>query len=73
MKKRVAKVKTGRPPLGTEAMMPPMPVRFPKEMRDRIEAIRAQRLDRPEISAVIRELIAEALEARAEKAKAKKG
>jgi hypothetical protein len=69
MKKRV---KTGRPPIGTEAMMSPMPVRFPKEMRDRIEAIRAQRLDRPEVSAVIRELIAEALDARAGKAKGKR-
>ena len=66
MKKRV---KTGRPPIGTEAMMSPMPVRFPKEMRERIEAIRAQRMDRPEASAVIRELIAEALDARAGKAK----
>ena len=69
MKKRV---KMGRPPMGTEAMMSPMPVRFPKEMRDRIEAIRAQRLDKPEVSAVIRELIAEALEARAAKVKGKR-
>lgn len=48
-------------------MMTPIPVRFPEEMIEAIEAIQAKRMDRPEKSAVIRELVAEALTARKRK------
>ena len=42
-----------------------LPVRFPKSMMEAIEAIRADRMDAPEKAQVIRELVAEALQARA--------
>jgi Arc/MetJ-type ribon-helix-helix transcriptional regulator len=45
-------------------MMTPIPVRFPEQMIEAIEAIQAERMDRPDKSAVIRELVAEALAAR---------
>jgi Arc/MetJ-type ribon-helix-helix transcriptional regulator len=57
----------GRPPKEGKAMMTPIPVRFPEEMIEAIEAIQAKRMDRPEKSAVIRELVAEALTARKRK------
>ena len=47
--------------------MTPIPVRFPKPMMDAIEAIMAERMDAPEKARVIRELVAEALEARAKR------
>jgi hypothetical protein len=49
---------------GDKAMMTPIPVRFPAPMRTEIEKIRDGRMDQPELSAVIRELVAEALTAR---------
>lgn len=45
-------------------MLTPVQVRFPSEMLARIDAIRDKRLDRPERSIVIRELIAEGLAVR---------
>jgi hypothetical protein len=45
-------------------MMTPIPVRFPAPMRDEIEKIKANRLDDPDLSSIIRELVAEALQAR---------
>lgn len=39
-------------------------IRFPAPMLDAIDAIAAKRMDQPDRTAIIRELIAEALEAR---------
>lgn len=44
--------------------MSPIPVRFPEPMRAELERIQASRLDQPDLSAVVRELVAEAIEAR---------
>jgi hypothetical protein len=46
-------------------MLTPIPVRFPLQMVEAIEAIQAERMDQPDKSAIIRELVAEALQARA--------
>lgn len=53
-------------------MMTPVMIRFPHELMAAIDAQIAGRLDRPDRSGVIRELIAEALQARAEKAKGRR-
>jgi Arc/MetJ-type ribon-helix-helix transcriptional regulator len=42
----------------------PITLRFPDEMLEDIDAITASRMDHPDRSAVIRELVAEALVAR---------
>lgn len=57
----------GRPPkTGNKAMMVALTVRFPEPMNAEIEAIMASRpMEQPEKGQVVRELIAEALEARA--------
>jgi metal-responsive CopG/Arc/MetJ family transcriptional regulator len=68
MGKDTAKRPRGRPLQGSRVMTPVM-IRFPSELLDEIDAQIAGRLDRPDRSGVIRELIAEALEARAGKAK----
>jgi metal-responsive CopG/Arc/MetJ family transcriptional regulator len=47
--------------------MTPVMIRFPHEMMAEIDAQTAGRLDRPDRSGVIRELIAEALDARAKR------
>ena len=47
--------------------MTPIPVRFPAQMMEAIEAIQAERMDQPDKSAVIREPVAEALQARAKR------
>lgn len=52
--------------------MTPVMIRFPHEMMTEIDAQIAGRLDRPGRSGVIRELIAEALAARAAKAKGRR-
>lgn len=57
----IKKAKAGRPPKGDKAMMTPIAVRFPEPMRTEIERIQASRMDRPDLSAIIRELVAEAL------------
>lgn len=56
--------RTGRPPKGDKAMMRPIAVRFPEPMRVELERIQANRMDQPELSAIIRELVAEALQQR---------
>lgn len=48
-------------------MLSPVMVRFPQEMLDAIDAIIADRMDKPDRSSMIRELIAEALAARSRK------
>jgi metal-responsive CopG/Arc/MetJ family transcriptional regulator len=53
----------GRPSLGDDAMEQ-LAVRFPKPMLAAIDEIIEGRLDRPDRSQIIRELIAEGLEAR---------
>ena len=53
----------GRPSLGDDAMEQ-LAIRFPKPMLAAIDEIIVGRLDRPDRSAIIRELIAEALQAR---------
>lgn len=45
-------------------MMSPVMIRFPKEMLDEIDGMLADRLDSPDRSGFIRELIAEAIQAR---------
>ena len=45
-------------------MLKPVMIRFPAEMLEAIDAIAARRMDRPERSSVIRELVAEALNRR---------
>ena len=55
----------GRPPTGNA--MDQITVRVPPQMLEAIDSIIAGRLDRPDRSSVIRELVAEALQARARK------
>jgi hypothetical protein len=57
----------GRPPKTGAPLREPIAVRFPISMRTAIEKICAGRMDEPDLSAVIRELVAEALTARSEK------
>lgn len=59
--------KRGRPPKGEKTMMAPIAVRFPEAMRAELERIQASRLDAPDLSAVVRELVAEAIKARGRK------
>jgi hypothetical protein len=49
---------------GTVPLGPPVALRFPGPMLNEIDGIANRRLDQPDRSAVIRELLAEALEAR---------
>ncbi len=67
MIKRAAPTRLGRPPKGEAALLNPIMVRFPREMLDAIDAIVAERLDQPDRSSVVRELIADALARRAER------
>jgi metal-responsive CopG/Arc/MetJ family transcriptional regulator len=53
--------------VGERAMRTPLALRFPDEMLEAIDEIVASRMDRPDRSAVIRELLAEALMARRKK------
>ena len=53
----------GRPFKGADAMEQ-IAIRFPKPMLDRVDEIIAGRLDRPDRSSIIRELVAEALQIR---------
>ena len=54
----------GRPPVGATSMHQ-IAIRLPKPMLAAIDEMISGRLDQPERSAIIRELIAEAIEARA--------
>jgi metal-responsive CopG/Arc/MetJ family transcriptional regulator len=60
MRKKTA----GRPPKAQGTLLVQVPVRFPQPMVDEVDAERGARLDAPDRSAMIRELVAEALEAR---------
>jgi hypothetical protein len=64
MTMRAAKRGRGRPPIGGKALMAPLSIRFPAPMMEQIEGIAARRLDQPDKASLIRELVAEALEAR---------
>jgi hypothetical protein len=52
----------GRPPLGADELMNAMTIRLPREIDQRIEEIRASRIDGPTKSTIIRELPARALQ-----------
>jgi hypothetical protein len=60
--KRDTKATPGRPPKGDDAMLQPVTIRLPAEMVRQIEALRAGRLDAPDKSTLIRELLAKALQ-----------
>jgi metal-responsive CopG/Arc/MetJ family transcriptional regulator len=61
---RVAKRRPrGRPSKGADAMEQ-IAIRFPRQMLDKVDEIIAGRLDRPDRSSIIRELVAEALQMR---------
>ena len=53
----------GRPPKGADAMEQ-IAIRFPRPMLDRVDEIIAGRLDQPDRSSIIRELVAEGLRSR---------
>lgn len=57
----------GRPPKGTRAMKQ-IAIRLPDDMLDQVDDIIAERFGLPDRTAVIRELVAEALAARKRKA-----
>lgn len=67
MAKRIEPPRRGRPPKNAAAMLSPVMVRFPREMIEAIDAIIDDRMDKPDRSSMIRELIAEALDARSRK------
>lgn len=54
----------GRPSLGDKAMTTPKTIRFPPALVVQIDAEIDKRLDAPDFAAMVRELCAEALEAR---------
>ncbi|WP_424955857.1 ribbon-helix-helix protein, CopG family [Hyphomicrobium sp. 1Nfss2.1] len=62
----------GRPKLGKLALLSPVMVRFPRALLKEIDAMAATRLDRPSRSAIVRELIAEALAKRATRSRGRK-
>jgi hypothetical protein len=59
--KQDTKTGLGRPPKGDDAMLQPITIRLPAEMMRQIEVLRAGRLDAPDKSTIIRELLAKAL------------
>jgi hypothetical protein len=67
--KKAAKTrgKMGRPTITEAPLSQPVNVRLPGPMLEAIERIRAGRMDAPDRGSVIRELLAEAIEARAAK------
>jgi metal-responsive CopG/Arc/MetJ family transcriptional regulator len=68
MEKREKPRPMGRPPKFGRAMLhSPIALRLPEAVVEQIDAIVADRLDQPDRSAVIRELIVEALTAREKK------
>jgi hypothetical protein len=64
MAKRLSR---GRPPKYADKMLAPITVRFPIPMMRAIEVIAEDRMDAPDKSAVVRELVAEALTARSKR------
>jgi hypothetical protein len=70
MEKREKPRPPGRPPKdGDRAMHRPLALRLPVRVLEQIDAIVADRMDQPDRTAVIRELIVEALTAREKKSK----
>ena len=67
MRKRAPRRQPGRPPLGDTSMQQTT-LRLPKPMLAAIDELLVGRLDQPDRSTIIRELLAEALQARAKKA-----
>lgn len=59
----------GRPPVTDQPQMQQVSTWLPEPMLDKIAEIRIRRLDRPDRSTVVRELLAEALEAREQRGK----
>jgi hypothetical protein len=55
------KTRLGRPPKYGDALMTPITIRLPAPMMVAIESIQAGRMDAPDKSGVIRELLAEAI------------
>ncbi len=58
------KRKPGRPPKHDEAMLEAFTLRLPPVMASYISEVSSERMDAPDKAQVIRELLAEALEAR---------
>ena len=58
------KARMGRPLKGAENLMSPIMIRLPPAMVAEIQAISASRMDAPDRSSLIRELLAEAMAAR---------
>jgi len=71
--KKAATVRSGRRPVGRpradEAPMQQIAIRLPRPMLDAIDALVSDRLDRPDRTAIMRELLAEAIAARSAKRK----
>lgn len=63
------KVGPGRPKKPLSAKLGQVAVRFPAELLAEVDALSAARLDRPDRSSVVRELVAEALLARKRRGK----
>jgi hypothetical protein len=64
-REKVSRSQTGRPPKYGRAMLhSPISLRLPAPVVEQIDAIVASRMDQPDRTAVIRELIVEALMAR---------
>lgn len=63
MSKR-AKARIGRPPKGGDEAMKQVAIRFPANLLDAVDGIVAERYGQADRTAVIRELVAEALAAR---------
>jgi hypothetical protein len=68
MAKQPQKRPRGRPSLAGERM-PKLDVRVPNHILDAIDQIREQRFDKPDRSAIVRELLGEALVARGSRKK----
>ena len=60
MPRKIKSRPRGRPPKGDE-VMEQIAIRFPKPMLAAVDAMIAGRLDQPDRSSIIRELVAEAL------------
>ena len=59
-----SKIRRGRPPKNDETMLERINIRAPSRLMDKVRAIQAERLDGPDTAQVVRELLAEAVEAR---------
>ena len=59
------KLSVGRPPKAEANQLALVPIRFPRELLDRIDAECAARADGPSRSAMIRELVVMGLDAKA--------